>query len=122
MQTAFSVQRLIVHGQHQRLEVRETDLHVFDQLDTASLAQRNVDDGHMRLQLFHGFQGSMGVAGLAADFQVGFSIDALRQSFAENRMIVHQQHPVLAHVVRRFLGVSGFSSQTQKATRVAATG
>jgi hypothetical protein len=50
----------------------------------------------------------MGVAGLAADFQIRLAIDALRQPFAKNRMIVHQQHPVLARVVRGFSGVPGF--------------
>src|ERR1051326_9135952 len=68
-------------------------LDVLDQFDTTAVSQRNIDDGDVGPQFLDRLQRGVCVAWMAAVHQVWLAGYLLRQSFADNRVIVHQQAP-----------------------------
>src|ERR1017187_10364321 len=95
VQTAFGIERLVVHGQHESWQFRIADFDVLDQFDAIVFAQADVHHGDVGAQLLDRLEGGMGIPRLAADLEVRFPIDPQGQPLANDRVIVHQQDSLL---------------------------
>src|ERR1035441_3641618 len=86
-QHASGVERLVVHGDDQQLDLLIRDSNLFDQFQPAFSGQTDVHQHQVRSEAGDRPQGFGRVAGLATDGQVLLLVEDLDQAFPKARMI-----------------------------------
>ena len=61
-----------------------------------TVGQREVQNDYVRLKAGNGAEGIPGGLGFAANHKIALTIDALGQSLAHDRVVVHQQDSACA--------------------------
>ena len=83
---------LVVHGEDQHAQVRHQGLEVLDQFQAMTAGQGEVQHDDVRLQAGHGPKGIPRGLGFATHREIALAVDPLGQTFAHDRVIVHDQH------------------------------
>jgi hypothetical protein len=84
-----------MHGNNKDGEIVVFGLEGFDEVEAVAVAQSDIDDEEIRLEIGDGFQSGLGVGDFTTDFDEGTAIDHLVKAFKEKRMVIHQEDAAL---------------------------
>src|SRR5665213_1168290 len=90
-QSAVGIDGFIVHGKNEHLQLGKAHLDIFQELNAAGSAEGDVNQRDIRLGIFDGGDGLVGVFRFADDDHILFVVDQLSHAFAQQRMIVNNQ-------------------------------